>query len=97
MTEWFSDTAVLTLILVICVPVASMVGAIITAPLMQVFAAGMFIKGIQLIEDAADEIEADVEAFEKDSIWLNRCIDSNVQIDYDLLKQSKIEKLEVGC
>ena len=56
----------------------------------------MFIKGITLIDDAADEIEAGVEAFEVDSIWLNRCIDSNVQIDNDLLEQAKIEKLEVA-
>ena len=96
MTEWFSDTAVVTLILVLAVPAVSNYGAIVTAPLMQVFAAGMFIKGITLIDAAADQIEADVETFEGDLDWINLCIDSNVQIDYELLEQAKIEKLKVA-
>ena len=34
--------------------------------------------------------------FEYNLDWINRCIDSNVQIDYVLFEQTKIEKLEVA-
>ena len=96
MLDWFADTCILILVLVIALPGISICGIVITGPLTEVFAAGMFIKGIKLIDAAIDEIEADVEAFDENLEWINKCTDTNFHIDFDQYEEAKTAVLEVA-
>ena len=96
MLDWFADTCILILVLVIALPGISVCGIVFTGPLTEVFAAGMFIKGINLIDAAIEEIEADVETFDENLGWINQCVDSNFFIDFDKYEEAKAAKLEVA-
>ena len=96
MLKWFADTCITIVVLVITLTIISCPAIVIVGPLMQIFASGMFIKSVILIDAALEEINADVDDFDMNMQWINQCVDGNFHIDFDSLASAREKKLEVA-
>ena len=96
MLEWFSDSAVAILMVMLITPVATGQATFIFTPISMVVTAGVFAKGITLAFEAADELEADAADFLGNLEWVNKCVDQKAQIDISSFEQGQKDMSHVA-
>lgn len=79
--EWIGDSAVAILIVMIVVPIASSRLTVLFSPLSMIATSGVFVKGIIMALEAADELDSEIATLIENLDWVNSCIDSKAQID----------------